>query len=522
MRRATMKPTPMFRSPAIIVPLIALPLLITLCGASSWSPSRRAEAAAVRTGSEVHSAPGQPGEIGAGDRGTGTVEKHTAHEENEGHGESHAAPGGHVVAVPAWGVLPFVGILLSIAVIPLINPKWWHHHFPKVSFLWGCPVAIWVVTLNYHWLIHTAVEYASFIALLSALFTISGGILLRGTLRGTPAVNACIIAIGSVLASLIGTTGAAMVLIRPMLRANKHRKYQMHIILFFIFLVCNIGGSLTPLGDPPLFLGFLRGVPFTWTLNLLPMWAFAVSILLALFFVVDSYFARREAADAPAAEHAHKDPLKIVGAVNFLFLCGVLGTVILYSQLPHELGFRRDFIQVALMATMAGLSLKFTPWKIREENGFTWFPIKEVAILFAGIFSCMIPALQLLEQRGAELGVTKPWQFFWATGAISSFLDNAPTYLTFVSLGKAIHMPEGTPIVKLIEGFIYHPLLLGIAVGAVFMGSNTYIGNAPNFMVKSIAEENNIKMPSFFGYLGYAVLILFPIYIAVTFIFFRP
>ncbi|MEW6202518.1 MAG: sodium:proton antiporter [bacterium] len=462
------------------------------------------------------------GEISPSGSESGTEHSAAGAEHHGGEAGAGGEHGAHVVKVPVWGILPFIGILLSIAFIPLINPHWWHHHFPKVAFLWGFPTALWVIKLNYHWLIHTAVEYMCFLALLAALFTIAGGVLLRGAVRGVPVVNTIILAIGSVIASFIGTTGAAMVLIRPTIRANKARKYQLHIILFFIFLVCNIGGSLTPLGDPPLFLGFLRGVPFAWTFKLFPMWAFAVVILLVLFFIVDTYFIRKEGmpAEDPTAAHG---PLQVVGAHNFIFLAGVLGTVILYSRLPQNMfgfAFTRDFIQVALMGTMAAFSLKTTKGEIRVENGFTWFPIKEVAILFAGIFACMIPALQLLEQRGAELGVTKPWQFFWATGGLSSFLDNAPTYLTFVSLGKAIHMPEGTQIVKLIEGFIYDPLLLGIATGAVFMGSNTYIGNAPNFMVKSIAEENHIKMPSFFGYMGYAILILFPIYFAVTYIFF--
>jgi len=428
-------------------------------------------------------------------------------------GLAHAAEGASP-AVPVLAVLPFAGILLSIALLPLVNSRWWSRNYGKVALLWGVPAAGYVAwKLDPHWLSHTAVEYVGFITLLGSLYVISGGILLRGSLRGSPAGNAGLMVAGALLANLIGTTGASMLLIRPLLRANAWRQHQRQTVIFFIFLVSNIGGCLTPLGDPPLYLGFLRGVPFTWTLQLAPIWAVTLGSVVAIYLAWDAALYRRE---DRAARPASKEPTGIGGGGNLLALAGVLGVVMVSAKLP---GAWKTMVPPALMAGIAALSLWFTDRSIRTANAFTWHPIQEVAILFAAIFACMIPALKLLEQRGGELGVTEPWQFFWMTGSLSTFLDNAPTYLTFLSLAKTIGRP---PFVELIggQGQVNETLLLALSAGAVFMGANSYIGNGPNFMVKAVAEEAGVRMPSFFGYMIYTVLVLLPVFGLVTVLFF--
>ena len=444
-----------------------------------------------------------------------------------------AGGGGSGFVPPVWTVLPFVGILLSIALFPLINPHMWEHHFGKVSAFWlvlGIVMMLFSVPAETTFAVAygpkffaTGEEYISFIILLGSLFVISGGIYISGDLNGTPTVNSVILLIGSLLASIIGTTGAAMLLIRPLINANRNRKNQAHVVLFFIFLVCNIGGALTPIGDPPLFLGFLQGIPFEWTLALTPMWAFVIVVVLGIFYMMDRYLM-----DADAKTQTGPMPkIRIEGSVNFLLLLGVVGSVIMSGVLHFEtvipvgdLGAFHipNLLRDGIMIALALISLKITSQAVRESNNFNYHPILEVAYLFIGIFTTMIPALMLLNARGGELGLETPAAYFWVTGILSSFLDNAPTYLTFLAtamgsmgLDKAIEMtmtPER-------EG-----ILLGISAGAVFMGANTYIGNGPNFMVKAIAEGEGIKMPSFFGYLMYSVIVLFPVFILVTFLFF--
>jgi Na+/H+ antiporter NhaD/arsenite permease-like protein len=401
-------------------------------------------------------------------------------------------------------VLPFAGLLLAIAILPLLVPRFWERNLHKavVALAFGAPVAVWIWFCDRDLVLHELHEYLSFIVLLGALFVISGGIVLRGDLRGTPGTNTLLLAIGAVLANFIGTTGASMVLIRPMLRINSRRRQVRHIPVFFIFVVSNMGGMLTPLGDPPLFLGYLRGVPFLWTLRLLPIWAIGVGVTLLAFLAFDRRSCRTEGAEGLQRDATEAVPLSVAGWHNLLLLLGVLGAVFLPSPW-REIG----------MASMAGLSILATPAALRRENGFTYSPIVEVAVLFLGIFMAMIPALAILQARGAGLGVTTPWQFFWCTGALSSFLDNAPTYLTFVSLAQGLGQePQvmGIP----------HVLLAAISSGAVFMGANSYIGNGPNFMVKAIAEEAGVRMPNFFAYMGWAAVVLAPIYVAVTLVFF--
>lgn len=470
-------------------------------------------------------------------------------------GQSLAEPGGvHASAtglLPLWSALPFVCILLSIALFPLLAPHFWHHHFPKVSAFWALlfavPFVIWNPTEAMQEIIHiTLIDYVPFIILLWGLYTIAGGIYIGGNLRGKPVVNATLLLIGTFLASLIGTTGAAMVLIRPILRANSWRRSQVHVVIFFIFLIANIGGSLTPLGDPPLFLGFLHGVPFFWvTKGVLPHMLTATALTLAIFFVVDTLIYRRETDKLPVA--AGQGGVRIEGLHNILFLLGVMVAVILsgslklpsvtvYAAGSHPVAVPlQNWLKDVIIIAMGLLSLKTTARTLRDKNGFSWAPIQEVAYLFAGIFITIIPALAILKagSEGALAGlvgaVHGPVRFFWATGALSSFLDNAPTYLTFFNaalgdLGATEAMVPGmlgyaSQLASLNPEFVHD--LQAISAGAVFMGAMTYIGNAPNFMVKSIAEEAGIQMPSFFGYLfKWSAPVLLPVFVVVTLLFF--
>jgi Na+/H+ antiporter NhaD/arsenite permease-like protein len=439
-----------------------------------------------------------------------------------------------------WSV-PFVGILLSIAVLPLATPQLWHHHFGKITAAWAAAFILPYAALDgvgatAAQVIHVMLgEYIPFIILVGSLFVIAGGVHLRGNLHGSPKTNTVLLAAGTGIASITGTTGAAMLLVRAVIRANDERLHNAHVMVFFIFLVANIGGSLTPLGDPPLFLGFLKGVGFFWpTVHmLLPMLLVSV-IVLAVFYVVDSHFYRRD-----AAFQARRDPtpdtpkgLTIEGGINIWLLLGVMGAVlasgiwkpgiawnVMGTEVPLQ-GVVRDLVLVGL----AWASLKLTPAGCREANAFTWGPILEVAKLFAGIFVTIVPVIAMLKagEKGAFSGivhlVTRPdgspdnVAYFWLTGVLSSFLDNAPTYLVF------FNMAGGDP------AHLMGPMantLLAISAGAVFMGANTYIGNAPNFMVKAVAEENGVKMPSFFGYMLWSCAILIPCFLLVTVIFFR-
>ncbi|MHB8125778.1 MAG: sodium:proton antiporter [Desulfitobacteriaceae bacterium] len=453
--------------------------------------------------------------------------------------------------LPYWSILPFVGMLLSIAICPLVNGHWWEHNEGKVSAFWALVflipffLAFGAKETIAELLVSIILDYIPFIILLFGLFTVSGGIGLRGTLRGTPKVNLVILTIGTLLASWVGTTGAAMLLIRPLLRANKWRKYKTHIFVFFIFLVCNLGGSLTPLGDPPLFLGFLRGVPFFWTMNLLKPMIFNAVILLTIIYFMDRHYYKKELSLNPEgvalASKEKKEPLKVDGLHNFIYLAMIVGSVILsgvltknpvfadqatgvlkgitiYTNNGHDIVVPfTNFIRDLSILLVAFLSMKTTSKAIRVDNNFSFAAIKEVAMLFIGIFITMIPALAILGARGAELGLSQPAHFFWASGVLSSFLDNAPTYLVFMTTATSLGALQG---VVTTVGTIAPEMLLAVSCGAVFMGANTYIGNAPNFMVLSIAEENEVKMPSFFGYMGWSLAFLIPLFILDTVIFF--
>ncbi|MGU7772429.1 sodium:proton antiporter [Burkholderia sp. MR1-5-21] len=438
-----------------------------------------------------------------------------------------------------WGI-PFAGVLLSIALFPLAAPVFWHHHFGKIAAAWGIAflvpfAAVFGAGTAFGTLVHALLEeYIPFIVLLTALYTVAGGICVNGNLHGTPKLNTAILALGTLLASVMGTTGAAMLLIRPLLRANDNRKHVVHVVIFFIFLVANAGGSLSPLGDPPLFLGFLNGVSFFWTTThlALPM-LFICGVLLAVFFVLDTYFYRKGGEERPAVldPTPDSDALSIDGKINFVLLAVVVGLVLMSGIWKPGITFDVWGTHVALQnlardvalvgVTLASLAL--TPRSAREGNAFNWAPIEEVAKLFAGIFVTIAPVIVIL-RAGADGAfahivhlVTGPdgkpidAMYFWATGLLSSFLDNAPTYLVFFNLagGDAQSlMTTGATT------------LAAISAGAVFMGANSYIGNAPNFMVKAIAESRGVKMPSFFAYLGWAIVVLVPVFLLATRIFF--
>lgn len=459
------------------------------------------------------------------------------------HAAEHAVELGALL--PLWSAVPFAGILLSIALFPLVAPRFWHHHYPKVSAFWALVFAVPFLFVYkgdaLGEILHIyLVDYIPFIILLWALFTVAGGIYVGGTLRGTPMVNTTLLLVGTLLASWIGTTGAAMVMIRPLLRANEWRKDKVHVIVFFIFLVANVGGSLTPLGDPPLFLGFLHGVPFFWvTTGILPHMLTVTVLLIVGFFLLDTFKVRKES--AAAAPVAAGGGVKLEGLHNLVFLLMIMGAVLfsgsvklaslpVYGHLHVDV---QNLIRDGALLLAGILSLLTTSKVVREKNVFSWGPILEVAYLFAGIFMTIIPALKILQagEHGALAGliraVNDPAHFFWATGALSSFLDNAPTYLTFfnTALGS-LGMPESA-----VPGLLGHgaPEMLNpefvhrlqaISAGAVFMGANTYIGNGPNFMVKAIADSSGVKMPSFFGYMLYALGVLIPTFIVVGYLVF--
>ena len=435
--------------------------------------------------------------------------------------------------------LPFVGMLLSIAVLPLLALRLWHHHYGKIAVGWalltmvplaavhGVPAAL---DLTAHTLL---LEFLPFIIFIGTLYVVAGGIYVRGNLHGSPVLNTGILAIGAVLASLMGTTGAAMLLIRPLIRANDDRHYRVHTIVFFIFIVANIGGSLTPLGDPPLFLGFLKGISFFWTLQhmLAPM-LFALAVLLPLYFLIDLVLYRKDVERGLRRDPTPDSPLRIEGSVNFLLLALVIGAVlmsglartgieveVLGQHLPLE-GLMRD----AAFLVIAAVSMAVTKKATRKANEFGWGPIEEVAKLFLGIFLTMAPVLLMLKSGTAGAfaplvqlvtdagGQPVNSMYFWMAGTLSSFLDNAPTYLVFFNLAGGEPQQLMTTLA---------PTLLAVSAGAVFMGANTYIGNAPNFMVKAIAEERGIRMPGFFGYMLWSGAILIPIFVAMTWVFFR-
>ena len=439
---------------------------------------------------------------------------------------------------PLWGV-PFAGILLSIALMPLLVPIFWHHHFGKVTAAWSLAFllpfayAFGPGTASVNFVHALLAEYLPFILLLTALFTVAGGIFIRGNLHGSPGLNTAILAIGAVLASVMGTTGASMLMIRPLIRANDSRQHKAHVVVFFIFIVSNAGGSLTPLGDPPLFLGFLKGVDFFWTVShIFPETLFLIGTLLALFYGLDWWFYHRREEVLPVDPTPDSKRIGFDGAANFwllgmiaalVLLSGIWKSAMVFNVFGTEVGLPGLVRDIGLIAVTL-ISLWLTPSQVHRDNQFSWGPMQEVGKLFAGIFLTIIPVIAMLKAGvngpfGAIVsavtrpdGTPDPAMYFWASGALSSFLDNAPTYLVFFNTAG------GDPQVLMNA---LAPTLAAISAGAVFMGANTYIGNAPNLMVKAIAEDRGVKMPSFFGYMAWSGAVLVPLFIIMTFIWFR-
>ncbi len=436
-----------------------------------------------------------------------------------------------------WGV-PFAGILLSIALMPLLLPQFWHRHFGKVALAWALAFLLpYAVSHGAgtagHALAHTLLaEYLPFIILVSALFTVAGGIYVRGNLHGSPGLNTRLMAVGALLASVMGTTGASMLLVRPLIRANDNRRHAAHVFVFFIFIVSNAGGSLTPLGDPPLFLGFLQGVDFFWTVgHLLPMTLFLVGALLLLFYVIDRYWYRKEGV-VPQDPTPDTPRAGLDGAINLLPLAAIVGLVLMSGVWRPGIGVTiagttielQSLVRDGLLLLVMAVSLAITPQGVREANQFSWAPMLEVGKLFLGIFVTMVPVLAMLKagEAGAFAAVARavtaadgqpePWAYFWLSGLLSSFLDNAPTYLVFFNLAGGDAQQLMGPLAA---------TLAAISAGSVFMGANSYIGNAPNFMVKAIAESRGIRMPSFFGYMAWSGAVLLPLFLLITVIWMR-
>lgn len=439
---------------------------------------------------------------------------------------------------PFWAVLPFAALLLAIAILPLMRKTahWWEHNRNKLLIslsLSALVILYYALIFPYLSKIHTGEsisgfhlvtgvlhhailgEYVPFIALLFALYVISGGIQLKGDLPAHPRTNTSFLAIGALLASFIGTTGAAMLLIRPLLQTNRERKHVRHTVIFFIFLVCNIGGCLLPIGDPPLFLGYLRGIPFLWTLKLWPEWLACNLVLLLIYYLWDSNAYRKERPEDIRMDETLRQKLQLRGRINILWLLGVVLAVALLIPEQRLLGrffIVPHYLREGVLILLVILSLRTTPGEVRAENKFNYTAIAEVAALFVGIFITMQVPIEILHAKGPALGLHQPWHFFWATGTLSSFLDNAPTYVVFFETARTVAEP-GVPLVN---GLIPEHFLIAISLGAVFMGANTYIGNGPNFMVKSIAEQAGIRMPSFFGYMLYSLGILIPLFVGLT------
>lgn len=454
-----------------------------------------------------------------------------------------AGESGTESGVPLWLCIPFAGLLLCIAVMPLVKGEWWEAHQPLVVVLW---ILVMVIPFALLYGVGSAAEtvlectvndYLTFIVLLFGLFCVSGNITMEGDFAGSPRINVGLLALGTLLASCIGTTGASMLMVRPVIKMNSWRRRKSHIMIFFIFMVSNMGGCLTPIGDPPLLMGFMRGVPFFWSLHLFPVLIFNMVILLFIFYHLDKRNYRRDIAEGRKPDISKPGTeFRIDGLHNIIFLIMIVAAVILSGVLPGMPAFQDaagnargihifgevslsypSLIEIALILLAAFMSFKTTDKEVRVKNHFTWGAIKEVAVLFIGIFITMQPALMLLKAVGPNLGITEPYQMFWATGALSSFLDNTPTYLVFLTTAGTLGFTGG---ISTTLGTLPAKMLSAISCGAVFMGANTYIGNAPNFMVKSISDENGVNMPSFFGYMLWSVAVLIPVFIIDMFVFF--
>ena len=450
---------------------------------------------------------------------------------------------GELSAIPIWLCIPFAGLLLSIAVMPLFKPDWWEKHQPLAVAFWSILFIIpftakyGIFTMSETVLECVVNDYLTFIVLLFGLFCVAGNITIDGEFAGSPRINTALFVFGTLLSSVIGTTGSSMLLVRPFIKMNSWRKRKSHIMIFFIFLISNMGGCLTPIGDPPLLMGFMRGVPFFWSMKLFHILVFNMVILLFVFYHLDMRSYKRDIAEGRKPDISKPGTeFKIDGLHNIIFLVMIVVGVILSGMLPSMPAFQDAagnvrgihlfgevtltfpaLIEIVIILLAAFLSFKTTDKQIRIRNHFTWGAIQEVAVLFIGIFITMQPALMLLKAVGPNLGITEPYQMFWATGALSSFLDNTPTYLVFLTTAGTLGFTSG---IATTLGTVPVKLLSAISCGAVFMGANTYIGNAPNFMVKTLSDENGINMPSFFGYMAWSICFLVPVFIIDMLVFF--
>ncbi len=427
-----------------------------------------------------------------------------------------------IIKISYFSIIPFILMLTSITVLPIKYHRFWDNNRNKlfVAVLLSLPVVIYLIynSLGLELFNTIIFDYLPFIILLGSLYTITGGVLLTGDIEAKPLTNTIFLGVGAILASVMGTTGAAMLLIRPIIKTNSERKYKVHTILFFIGVVANSGGLLTPLGDPPLFMMYLRGAPFTWFLTLIQPWLFTNILLLVIYYIVDALYHKKEPSLALQRDRSAIKRIKIEGKRNFIFLIGVvLAVAFVNNQYFDFIASNRNymFLREIIILLMGYLSILFTPNLLRDSNNFTWDPIQEVAYLFLGIFITMVPALLYLQSNAGNLGINSERQFYYFTGILSSFLDNTPTAVTFHSLALGLQQTTGIIVAGISEDF-----LKAISLGAVFFGSMTYIGNGPNFMIKAIAEDNNIKMPDFFSYMfKFSLVVLLPIFILVEVIF---
>lgn len=419
-----------------------------------------------------------------------------------------------------WMCAPFVLVLLSIAILHSFFPFFWKKYGLWILSILSLPTIFLTFYLNPGWVVHGFVDYVNFICLLGTLYKIGGGLYISGTPKANPITNVVFMVSGALIANLIGTLGASMLLLRPLIRSNRGRKHETHVFVFFIFIVSNCGGLLTPLGDPPLFYGYLTGVPFWWTLKLFPIWLFAITALCGIFVSLDSYLFLQDPDFRGPHKNEIREPFKILGKWNLLLALCTIFALVVPESLPAEWGYWKLAIRIFLLLGIIQLSEKLTPQQITTSNNFSWEPFKEVAILFAGIFSTMVVTIEFLQQAAPQMQFAKtPWMFFWVTGILSSTLDNAPAYAAMLSIGTALE--KTFPVINLFNGrSVDEIILMSISVASVFFGALTYIGNGPNFLVKSICVSENIKMPSFFGFVGWGILFLLPVLFLTALLFF--
>ena len=424
------------------------------------------------------------------------------------------------LALPLWSILPFVCVLLSIALLPTFLPRVWRKYHTAVLTALCVPVLALSAAMNLNWILHGFADYVSFICLLGALYAVGGGLYAHGTPKANPVTNLQYMALGAILASIIGTLGSSMLLIRPLIRSNRGRKHQTHVIIFFIFIVSNVGGLLTPLGDPPLLLGYLKGVPFWWALKLFPIWISTITFLLAVFLGLDTHFYLNDPDFRGPLKQDIKGQFKIIGRWNFLLIPLITSSLLLPQILLPEFPLWQVALRVFILIVTIYTCHMITPRQVLTMNNFSWEPFKEVAIIFAGIFVTMIPALKYLELHASEFGMGTQWAFYWLSGIFSGVLDNAPTYASFFAVAQGLG--KDFAMLSLSDGqTISEPLLVAVSAGSVLFGALTYIGNAPNLLVKALAEEEGIHMPSFFSYMLWSISFLLPVLFLIGIFFFE-